>query len=692
VYRKVQNVNIAVIPTNGSEPLVSLSDLDEYKDGLQHRLQGDWDEDKWTGFRTRFGVYGQKQAGVQMVRIKIPGGILPIEWLTTLAEFNRLFCQGDVHITTRQDIQTYFVPLEKSADALEFLYRNGMTTREACGNTFRNISACALSGHCPREHTDAGIVAQQLATSWIRQPLVQNMPRKVKVAVSGCATDCAGVTFHDLGFVATLRDSQPGFRVFVGGGLGSQPRPATEVLDFVTEEQLPTVMETLARIHQRYSDRVNRNAARIKFVVKRFGDEKFITLFREEFARLLALPQRPWDKLAWREPGEAAIERTPLGVVSQHDGRFSVIGNPVLGNLSSDQLDSLVVLANRTGITELRVTRDQNLVVPNVAADRLDLVLSTLKSLGIDVPLSAAESTDVVSCPGTTTCRIGITNSPGLARTVLAEAGQDAAARGVSVRISGCQNSCGQHHIGDFGLHGVAKKIDGKPAPHYQIHLGGEARLGAAREMAGMSGPIIPAGLAPLALRLLRQAYAADKAPGEKVRGWAERLGKPGIEALLAPLALETNQRTYLDWGDQEGFKGAPTLRGECAAPFASDDILANFADDALIQVDRWLALGRVNEAIGAAEQVLLLSARRLLHSQDHGTTGEETAATLFQSVAALTLPGKLAASLQDSLAALEAARRDDQLIMPLRESAALHLDHVRAALTPIELSADAAE
>ncbi len=685
-------MNIAVIPTRGSEPLVSLSDLDEYKGGLQHRLDGDWDEDKWTGFRTRFGVYGQKQAGVQMVRIKIPGGILPIEWLTTLAEFNRRFCQGDVHITTRQDIQTYFVPLAKSAEALEFLYLHGMTTREACGNTFRNISACALSGHCPREHTDAGIVAQQLATSWIRQPLVQNMPRKVKVAVSGCATDCAGVTFHDLGFVATLKGGQPGFRVFVGGGLGSQPRAATEVLDFVTEEQLPTVMETLARIHQRYSDRVNRNAARIKFVVKRFGDEKFIALFREEFDHLLALPQRPWEKLAWREPAETAIERTPLGVVPQHDGRFSVIGNPVLGNLSSDQLDALAAMASMIGINEVRVTRDQNLVVPDVAADQLEAVLRGLKALDIDVPVSAAESTDVVSCPGTTTCRIGITNSPGLARTVLAEAEQDSSARGVSVRISGCQNSCGQHHIGDFGLHGVAKKIDGKQAPHYQIHLGGEARLGAASEMAGMTGPIIPAGLAPLALRLLRQAYAADKQPGETVRGWAERLGKPGIEALLGPLAFESNQRTYLDWGDQESFKGAPTLRGECAAPFASDDILANFADDALIQVDRWLALGRSAEAVTAAEQALMLAGRRLLHSRDQGTTGEESAPTIFQAVAAMALSEKLATLFQDTVSLLEASRRDDQLVTSLREATALALDHVRAELTPIEATADAAE
>jgi len=668
------------------EPLVSLADLDDYSAGLSRRLSGEWDEDKWTGFRTRFGVYGQKQAGVQMVRIKIPGGVVPRDWLPVLAEFNRRFCQGDAHITTRQDIQTYFVPLESTAEALSYLYSNGLTTREACGNTFRNISACALSGHCPREHVDAGKVAQQLATAWIRNPLVQHMPRKVKVAVSGCATDCSGVTFHDLGFVATERNGQKGFRVFAAGGLGSQPKPAVEVLDFATEEQLPTVMEALARIHQRYSDRVNRNAARIKFVAKRFGDDKFKQLFQEEFAHLLGLPQRPWEKLDWRTPGEASVERTPMGVVPQHDGRFAVVANPVLGNLSSDQLDALAALTEKLGIDEVRLTRDQNLVVPDVTAKNLNEVLRALKSLGIAVPLSAADSTDVVSCPGTTTCRIGITNSPGLAHSVLKEAEEDPTARGVSVRISGCQNSCGQHHIGDFGLHGVAKKIDGKPAPHYQIHLGGEARLGAAAPMAGISGPIIPAGLAPLALRLLRQGYAGGKRSGENVRGWAERLGRDGIEKLLAPLADAENGRAFLDWGDQEEFKGAPTLKGECAAPFASDDVLADFADDQLIQFDRLLLKSRSREADLAGVKALAYAARRMLHRQGRGTTDEESPDDIFAAVLSAVPSGKEFAALKSALALR------DKGGMPFRDAVAYYLDSVRALFSLNEIAADAAE
>jgi len=262
------------------EPLVRLSDLEEYRRGLALRLSGEWDEERFTAFRVRFGVYGQRQPHVQMIRIKIPGGIVPTGWLRALASVNRTLAVGDAHITTRQDVQIYSVPLERSADALEALYTAGLTTREACGNTLRNVTACALAGICPRERVDAGQVAERIARAWLRQPLVQHMPRKVKMSVSGCATDCGVSAIHDLSFIAV----EGGFQVFAGGGLGSAPRPAVKVLDLVADKELPAVVEALARLHQRYSDRKNRNAARVKFLVKRFGEAKFIQLFREERA------------------------------------------------------------------------------------------------------------------------------------------------------------------------------------------------------------------------------------------------------------------------------------------------------------------------------------------------------------------------------------------------------------------------
>jgi sulfite reductase (NADPH) hemoprotein beta-component len=252
------------------ETLVSQDDLSDYRNGLASRLAGDWDETQWTAYRVRFGVYGQRQDGVQMVRVKVPGGLVPTSWLKTLAKVNREFCDAEAHITTRQDFQIYGIPLSRTADLLEQLYAGGLPTREACGNTLRNMTSCALSGSCPKERVNAAQVATQLSTAWIRHPLVQHMPRKMKYSVSGCDTDCAFAPIHDIGFIAVEKNGQPGFRILAGGGLGAQPRVAVQVEEFVVEDDLPVVIESLVRLHQRYSDRVNRNAARLKFLVNRF--------------------------------------------------------------------------------------------------------------------------------------------------------------------------------------------------------------------------------------------------------------------------------------------------------------------------------------------------------------------------------------------------------------------------------------
>lgn len=653
---------------NQSEPLVRLSDLGEYRQGLEKHLAGEWDDERWTAYRVRFGVYGQKQPGVQMVRIKIPGGILPVAWARTIAEANRRFAVGDAHFTTRQDVQIYHVPLARSAELLEFLYSNGVTTREACGNTLRNMNACSLAGACPREYVDAGRVAEQLARAWIRNPLVQHMPRKAKFTVSGCATDCGASTIHDLGFIAVEQNGQPGFRILAGGGLGGQPRAAVEVLPFVTEDELAHVVEAFARLHQKYSNRRDRSLARIKFVVKRFGEEKFVELFREEFDRVKGLPQRPWDKLEWKRPTEAAVARTPVGVIDANDGSKAVVVSVPLGIVSSDQLERLADIAEQAGAREWRITRDQNVALLGVPADKVGLVSAGVKAIGFDVPVSAEEVPDVVSCPGTTTCRIGITNSQNFAREALAQADADPAAKGLSVHISGCQNSCGLHHVADFGLHGMAKKIDGRSAPHYQLHFGGDARTGEI----GLPGPMIPAKLADRALALLRGAYAPARAGGESVRGWAERLGKAGINEVLAPLDPNQAEAVFIDWGDAGEFAGAPTTRGECAAPFAMDDLYADMVDDALISLDRRQAVGQEAAARAAGQVGVLFAARRALHTQAVPTDDETTLEAALASVRG-TFGGN--ADLLAVFAAADAAKDGDLAVF--REALAVLIDTV---------------
>ncbi|RAU21209.1 sulfite reductase [Paramagnetospirillum kuznetsovii] len=608
------------------EPLVRMSDLTEYRQALQRRLTGEWDDERFTAFRLRFGVYGQKQAGVQMVRIKIPGGIVPTPWLKALARVNRTFAQGPAHITTRQDFQLYYVPLDRTADMLEDLYTHGITTREACGNTLRNMSACSLAGACPRELVDAGRVAEQLSRSWIRHPLVQHMPRKMKFTVSGCATDCGASPIHDLGFIATEKDGRKGFRVLAGGGLGGQPIMAAEVLSFVAEEDLPVVVEATARLHQRYSNRRDRSLARLKFVLKRFGAEKFVALFQEEFERLKGLQQRPWQPLAWRKPTEAAVDRTPSGVVASHDGSAAVVIYAPLGLFTSDQLDQLHDIAVAAGVSQLRTTRDQKIAMLGVAKDMVAAVIAAVKAIGFDVPAQAEDVPDVVSCPGTTTCRIGITNSQSFGLQVEKEAHGDVLARGVSVHVSGCQNSCGLHHVADIGLHGMGKKIDGKAAPHYQLHFGGDATRG----VVGFEGPVIAARLANQAVKLLQAAIAPVRAAGEDIRAWAERQGKDGINAILAPLDGIGGDERFTDWGDADVFLGPPKAKGECAAPQVSTTYYTDLADDGLVNLDRYLARGRWPEALKAGEEATVYAVRLLLATKGIVTEDGEESESVF--------------------------------------------------------------
>ncbi|BAE51013.1 nitrite/sulfite reductase [Paramagnetospirillum magneticum] len=619
------------------EPLVRSSDLAEYRQGLERHQSGEWDAERFTAFRLRYGVYGQKQPGVQMVRIKIPGGIVPTPWLKTLARVNRDFAKGPAHITTRQDFQLYYIPLERSADMLEVLAAGGITTREACGNTLRNMTSCALAGACGRELVDAGKVAEQLARTWMRHPLVQHMPRKMKFTVSGCATDCGASPIHDLGFVAVEKGGKKGFKVLAGGGLGGQPIMAVEVLPFVIEEDLPTVIEATARIHQRYSNRRDRALARLKFVLRRFGPEKFTSLFQEEFDRLKNLPQRPWQPLAWRNPVEAPVARTPAGVVPGHDGKVALVIYVPLGIIDSDQLDALHDIAVAAGVSRLSTTRDQKLALLDVARDKVEEVTKAVRSIGFDIPAAAEDVPDVVSCPGTTTCRIGITNSQSFGLQVEKEARGQADAKGVSVHVSGCQNSCGLHHVADIGLHGMGKKIDGKPAPHYQLHFGGDAYSG----QVGLEGPIVPARLANRAVALLRQEIQGARAQGESVRAWAERLGKDGIAEVLKPLAAGEGEDLFTDWGDADIFVGPPKAKGECAAPQVSTTYYTDLADDGLINLDRFLSSGRWPEALKAGEEATVYALRLLLAGYGVVTEDEQDAEgvfALFRSSKAATI------------------------------------------------------
>ena len=638
----------AVLDTQGwapePEPLARAEDALAVRQALARYRAGQWDEETWTAFRLRHGVYGQRQPGVQMVRIKVPGGILPFAWAHAVASANRAFAEDNIHLTTRQDFQLYHVATDRVPDLLDALAAASVTTREACGNTLRNFTSCAFAGVCPHEHVDAGKVAAQLSQSWIRSPLVQNMPRKFKSTVSGCAVDCGASGIHDLGLVATEVEGRQGFTVFAGGGTGGQPVAAVKIAEFVTEDALPAVLEALVRLHHKYSNRVDRNKARLKFLVKRFGPESFRKLFEEEFERVRAMPQRPWPKLSWRTP-EGAGEKIPSGtidgILTQHDGRVSVVASPELGLLSADQLDAMAAIGKRLGADHLRTTREQNIALVGLDPALAGEAVAAIRAAGLPVAEPASGEPDLITCPGTTTCRIGITNAQAFGRELLAVARAAPGGSDLRLRVSGCQNGCGLHHVGDFGFRGMAKKIGGAPAPQYQIYLGGNDR-----ENAGIAspGPIVPARLARRALELLIAGYAPAAKHGTSVGEWARELGRQGIETILAPLAegdraaaLEAGADDvglHIDWGGQDIFAPPPAnIRAECAAGFAADALYRNLADDALIGVDRCLHAGRKDEVLDHGRASAAYAAQRLLGRLGQSVADDEPAEIAFARV-----------------------------------------------------------
>jgi sulfite reductase (NADPH) hemoprotein beta-component len=664
--------------SDDAEPLARLSDVAEFRAGYAKLKAGEWDAGKWQGYRLRFGVYGQLQPGVHMIRIKIPGGILPFAWARRVAEANRRWAGQHIHISTRQDLQIYFVKPDDVADCLEFLAEAGITTREACGNTLRNMTSCHLAGTCPREHVDAGKVADQLARAWIRHPLAQHMPRKFKATVSGCETDCASSHIHDLGLIATHKDGRPGFKVYAGGGTGGQPVAAALVADFVTEEDLPAVIEALLRVHQRYSNRRNRNKARIKFVNKRFGAEKFRALFEEAFAEARKLPQRPWRKLDWRHGDADAPEPvSPGGVVASHDGTQSVVLNEGLGLFTSEQFEALVDLAESADARELRVTRDQNLAIvglePGVVAD----VVARVREMGYGVEDHPGDVPNVVSCPGTSTCGIGITNSQSFGATIQGLVKDYAAKPNVTVKISGCQNGCGLHHVSDFGFQGMGKKIQGRNAPHYQIYIGGDERLNG---HTGLTGPVVPARLAEDALKLMLDGYALGRGPGESVRDWALRLGKNGIRDLIAPIAERINaadEGLFYDFGEDWEFSPPTGRSPECAAGTLDDDLQKDLADDALINVDRALGTGALDLARRFARTGFRAAAQRLrIHAGLPGEEGDSDEQVTSTLRAAFGTDTDIIAGLErinDALAG--AATGGEATVATLREALAYWID-----------------
>lgn len=554
--------------------LSDLEEIDRFEEAITVFNAGGVDPDRFTAIRLQQGVYGQRQQGVNMLRIKVPGGRLNAAQLDVLADIAEEFSQHQIaHVTTRQSIQIHYIPLIKMPSAMRRLAKAGMTTREACGNTIRNMTACPLAGVCPKEHVDVSKHLDGATVHFLRNPLNQQLPRKFKISFSGCEEDCAQSLLHDCGVIAVSKDGQPGFRIRAGGGLGHKPRESIVVDEFIPESDLMFAMEALVTLHNKYSDRTKRAKSRIKFLVERFGAEGFVEKYREEFDRTKqALADQSYPQAEWRTPigSETPGQGAPRKVFAQRQAGLFVFPIALrVGDVTADQLRGLSALLQAQGLSEVHTTQDQNFAVFNVPQEKIAALRSGLTAFGLSEPKIGD---NVVACPGTSTCRLGITSS-----TVLGPLLSGGKAD-LNIRVSGCHNGCAQPETGDIGIYGEGKRMHGKLVPHYQMYFAGKGTAGGAL---ALKGPSLPVARIKQAIERVQTAHLASGEPSFFV--WARAQQPEYFKELLADLAevkaaeLESVMR---DYGDKTDFRVLQLGGGECAG--ASQVLIgANFFEAA---------------------------------------------------------------------------------------------------------------
>jgi sulfite reductase (ferredoxin) len=636
-----------------AEPLKS--EIASIRDQIARFQRGEIPPEKFRALRLVNGIYGQRQPDVHMIRVKIPNGVLDPQQIDVLAEIAENHGHGIAHVTTRQDVQFHYIPLVEVPAVLERLAKVGLMSREACGNSVRNVTSCPLSGVCRDEPFAVLPYAQAVARYLLRHPTAQLLGRKFKIAFSGCESDCAAGAIHDIGAIATVRGAngraKHGFRILAGGGLGPTPYVAQLVDEFVPANEILESCEALVRLFSLHGNRKNRSAARSKFIVAKWGIDKF----RAEYQSIRSALRSTHGNAAelavetYLKPEEIALLEAPAPAAhapsakgNGHDAESAdprlarwIAANTVhqrqaglvavtialpLGDLNGEQLRAISALMRSIGTDDARATIQQNLLLRSVPIAALPDVYFALEQIGL-ANAAADTALDVTSCPGADTCNLGITSSRGLARAILAEmesAGIDAMAlHGERIKISGCPNGCGQHHTASIGFHGVARKIDARQAPFYQMHLGGKV-VGEGSRLAKGSVDI-PAKNAPAATREIVKRYVATRREGE---GLADFLGRTStdevrswLQGLLErPLGEAFHDAGFKDWGRDEIFTTQTLGTGECAG--AGMDLSVDPFEEAVLglrEAELFLeheqvvdSLTELNRAVIAAARVVL--------------------------------------------------------------------------------------
>jgi len=612
---------------------------------------GKIDDERFRSLRLARGIYGQRQEGVQMIRIKLPYGKVTSEQLVRITQVSDEYSTGRLHITTRQDIQIHYVSLDRTPELWADLAKDDITLREACGNTVRNITGSELAGVDVNEPFDVSPYAHGLFQYLLRNPICQEMGRKFKISFSSSDEDTALSYLHDLGFIPKIKDGQKGFKIMFGGGLGSQPAHAELLSEFVPVNEIIPTAEGIIRIFDRYGERAKRMKARMKFLIKEIGKDVFLDLVEKE-KKAIAFETYEIDTTAFEGPiaeplleaPQVTIEDTAAyeawkksNVIKQKQEGYYAIGIKVLlGDFYTDKARLLAALIKNYAANELRFSLRQNIVIRHVKEENLPFFYQELAKLNF-VHLGYNSTGDITACPGTDTCNLGIASSTGIAeeleRVLNAEYPQYLNNREIEIKISGCMNACGQHNMSAIGFQGMSINSGKLVAPALQVLLGG-GRLGNGSGRFADKVIKIPSRRGPDALRTILNDYDAN-ANGEKFLNYYDAKGEKYFYEILKPFADVTNltEADFVDWGNADNYVKAVGV-GECAGVVI--DLVATLlfeAKEKLILAQESFDEKKWSDAIYHAYAGFVNGAKALLLSENEKTNNHAGIVDLFDTV-----------------------------------------------------------
>jgi len=673
----------------GTLPEHIAAELDDYEKWIKDFKSGKVGDIKMQKIRLQLGTYAQRQEGVQMERIKFPGGVIKADQLEMVADCCDRYGSGVIHFTTREDAQLYYLKLEEVPNLLRDLASVGITTREACGNTVRNITASYRTGMSPHEPFDVKPYAEALYAFLVRNKFNQVMGRKFKIAFESTDVDYSGMLIHDLGFQAVTREEngtvRRGFRVYIGGGLGGIPALGRLCEEFLPDEELLAFTAATVRIFDRLGERRNRMQARMKFLVKKMGWEPFKAALDAERPKIILDPSANNYLIEARQPQVAPkvpndLPANPEGVeentayqawlndnVEDHKFQdFKGINIRLrLGDLDTEKARSVADLARIFSQDELRITIEQNLFFPWVPASHLGALYQALSDLGLS-DAGAETMADTTTCPGADTCRLGITSAKGLGASIDVAMSEALSkfkelTQALRVKVSGCPNNCAQHGVANIGFQGAALKVEGKTVPAHELFVGGGMDF--ENSTIGFRVGKFPAKNGPKVVEKLLEVYLAQKQGDENFNATMLRLGKENLLAELKPLtevpSYEVSPEFFQDWGHaNEKFVTRGGIKGECAgAPVQEKVPVIQQAKERLSQAEALIAHNEFDNAQIEAYESMAAAARVPLYKAlvDPFTPGQ----TLWEFENIFARAGRASEEWIDSASQIEAARHE---------------------------------